>query len=380
MALEQEGFRWRNDDGSETAATWKATQDTNISLALDNVVRLRVLLNVSSNPAPATSKYRLEYKEAAESIWTEVKVGGSGRVVMAASSNITSGGQATTFQLTAPSGKTTSDFSTGRMWDDESGLDDVALADSKYTELEFSIQAVSANGAANGHVYSFRLVYLPAAGADIAIGVHGKNATHESSLGPVLNTQPTGSTFFIFVITRGGGITNAGLITDTYNNTWVAAGTEQSGAGELGGNQIYGFYVSNGAGGNSHQVDVSAADGAGGSDVFFVEILNAAAASYDSAVLGETQDDTPAAWTVPSGTPSQANELILTMILNGGAINPTTNSCAPGFTILDQFTDGVGSWVEAIAYKIISDGAAVTPSWTADSGTSGLMKVVGFKD
>ena len=27
--LTQEGFRWRNDDGSETTATWLAAQDTN---------------------------------------------------------------------------------------------------------------------------------------------------------------------------------------------------------------------------------------------------------------------------------------------------------------------------------------------------------------
>ena len=49
-AIEQEGFRFRNDDGSESAATWKASQDTNISLAADTAFRLRFLLKATGNP------------------------------------------------------------------------------------------------------------------------------------------------------------------------------------------------------------------------------------------------------------------------------------------------------------------------------------------
>jgi hypothetical protein len=41
---EQEGYRWRNDNGSETAATWKASQDTAASIATAANFRLRVLL------------------------------------------------------------------------------------------------------------------------------------------------------------------------------------------------------------------------------------------------------------------------------------------------------------------------------------------------
>lgn len=58
VTVEQEGFRWRNDDGSESAATWKASQDTDITEAA-GVARLRVLLNGDGDPAAAT--YQLEY-------------------------------------------------------------------------------------------------------------------------------------------------------------------------------------------------------------------------------------------------------------------------------------------------------------------------------
>ena len=50
FSIEQEGFRFRNDDGSESAATWKANQDTNITLAADTAFRLRCLLKATGNP------------------------------------------------------------------------------------------------------------------------------------------------------------------------------------------------------------------------------------------------------------------------------------------------------------------------------------------
>ena len=58
--LEQEGFRWRDDDGSESAATWLATQDTNISRDRNENTRLRVLVNATGDPA--SNQYRLEYR------------------------------------------------------------------------------------------------------------------------------------------------------------------------------------------------------------------------------------------------------------------------------------------------------------------------------
>jgi hypothetical protein len=41
----QEGYRWRNDDGSEAAATWRAAQDTNAYVDVEENVRVRVLIN-----------------------------------------------------------------------------------------------------------------------------------------------------------------------------------------------------------------------------------------------------------------------------------------------------------------------------------------------
>jgi len=73
---------------------------------------------------------------------------------LAASSNISAGGENTTAQLTPPSGKTTGDFTAGRIQDDENPADAIDIAEGNYTELEWCIKALSG---ASGD-YQFRIV------------------------------------------------------------------------------------------------------------------------------------------------------------------------------------------------------------------------------
>ena len=68
--IEQEGFRFRNDNGSETTASWIASQDTNISREININTRLRVLLNATGDPASA--QYQLEYKKSTENLYKKI--------------------------------------------------------------------------------------------------------------------------------------------------------------------------------------------------------------------------------------------------------------------------------------------------------------------
>lgn len=77
-------------------------------------------------------------------------------IYYSASSNITASGENTTAQLTAPSGKTTSDFVTGRMQDDENPTDDIDITADNYTELEWCLQASAYT--TDGQIYQFRLL------------------------------------------------------------------------------------------------------------------------------------------------------------------------------------------------------------------------------
>ncbi len=62
---DQEGFRFRNDDGSETTATWLADQDTNITRDKDLTTRLRFL--VDSTGDLSASQYQLEWRKMGDS-------------------------------------------------------------------------------------------------------------------------------------------------------------------------------------------------------------------------------------------------------------------------------------------------------------------------
>ena len=68
--LEQEGFRFRSDNGSETTATWLATQDTNITQPKTTNTRLRFILN-SVNDRPSET-YQLEYRLVGGNTWTKL--------------------------------------------------------------------------------------------------------------------------------------------------------------------------------------------------------------------------------------------------------------------------------------------------------------------
>ncbi len=68
--LEQEGFRFRNDDGSESGATWKANQDANVTVPKNQNTRLRMLINATGDPA--ADSYQLEWRKTNDPIWRKV--------------------------------------------------------------------------------------------------------------------------------------------------------------------------------------------------------------------------------------------------------------------------------------------------------------------
>lgn len=60
IAWEQEGYRFRNDDGSESAATWRQTQDVVDTVDKNENIRLRTLLDATGDPPTVTRT--LQYK------------------------------------------------------------------------------------------------------------------------------------------------------------------------------------------------------------------------------------------------------------------------------------------------------------------------------
>jgi hypothetical protein len=88
--LEQEGFRWRDDDGNESGASWLASQDSNLSRAISTNTRLRVLVNATDDPASA--QYRLEYKLSTDPVYRAVEAAGGGAIAFGAVGTVTTSG------------------------------------------------------------------------------------------------------------------------------------------------------------------------------------------------------------------------------------------------------------------------------------------------
>ncbi|MBZ5513087.1 MAG: hypothetical protein LAN70_18215 [Acidobacteriia bacterium] len=74
FSSEQTHFRFRNDDGSESAATWLADEDTNLTQPLSTNTRLR--MQADTVGASGSQQYRLEYEKSGGS-WAAVPTSSS---------------------------------------------------------------------------------------------------------------------------------------------------------------------------------------------------------------------------------------------------------------------------------------------------------------
>ena len=71
--VNQSAYRWRNDDGSETTATWAANENVDLTAGKDTNKRLRVQLDAQSGD-PASAQHKLQYRKVGSStgVWHDV--------------------------------------------------------------------------------------------------------------------------------------------------------------------------------------------------------------------------------------------------------------------------------------------------------------------
>ncbi len=164
---EQIHYHWRNDDGSEAAATsaTSGTQDTLLAnLATLTTKRLRVEITNSGGTrlAYAAQQFRLEYGLlsstcSAISSWTDVGAGG-GDWDMANSTNLTDGNNTTNI-ATGIGGMTDANktflTSNAAIKDTSSQVASLSLPSDSFVELEYSLQATAS--ATGGGTYCFRV-------------------------------------------------------------------------------------------------------------------------------------------------------------------------------------------------------------------------------
>ena len=161
----QQDFRFRNDDGSETAATWKAAQGTSVTLETGtaNRFRIRIILE-ETNGKNSNTTFDLYYSLNGGA-YTDISTSSSViRAISSANDGWTiTDNDATTKQLTF-----TGTFVAGR-YDDNGGTETNVQINGQYTEMEYSIYILDAD-VSNNDTIDFR-VY---AGGS---AVEGYNAT-----------------------------------------------------------------------------------------------------------------------------------------------------------------------------------------------------------
>ncbi|MBA4388309.1 MAG: hypothetical protein C0404_10035 [Verrucomicrobia bacterium] len=148
----QEHCRWRNDDGSESAAGWKANQDTSITnVARKENIRLRFCI-ANTGAASGSLAARLEYATDTAGSWTAVSEASNGAFAfeMKSTTNYLCGAPSTT--LLTGSGA----FVAGKVMESPSNTSaSVSISTNQYSNFEYCFQPTAK--AAGGTSYFFRV-------------------------------------------------------------------------------------------------------------------------------------------------------------------------------------------------------------------------------
>ncbi|WP_299014383.1 leucine-rich repeat protein, partial [uncultured Polaribacter sp.] len=142
-------YRWRNDDGNQTTASWKANVNTPITIKDENLIRLRF----SVQEIGSGSDFKipdLEYKKTTESTWTVIDNTTNNDFVFSASNNVNNG-DVTSQQISNKPDFFSSDYSTIISSKSAGSL---RIGKNQAYEIEFVFKTT--NNVSLGATYEFR--------------------------------------------------------------------------------------------------------------------------------------------------------------------------------------------------------------------------------
>ncbi|MGD2186401.1 MAG: DUF2341 domain-containing protein, partial [Desulfobacterales bacterium] len=154
--VDQAHYRWRNDDGTESTASWYADEDTKANIGVGIVQRLRFLVENEGAFSAGEMAFKLQVNETAtcsSAGYSDVPTDASGDWQIVASQLVDGAATSSAVTgLTDPAGYTWVD---GEQEDDSNTTDSITLGIDRFTEIEFSIQPTG--NATYGGDYCFRL-------------------------------------------------------------------------------------------------------------------------------------------------------------------------------------------------------------------------------
>jgi hypothetical protein len=155
-ALNGVAYRFRNDNGSETAATWRAAQNTNVSISPNTVFRLRFELQETGGVAVSSTDADFGIQRRVNGGTWLIPNAESGTVLLPTASAFVADASGTTDQLTAGTGT----FNGGTVEASNARVNGSAISASGHIEYEFTLTIPSADVTV-GDVIEIRLVQYP---------------------------------------------------------------------------------------------------------------------------------------------------------------------------------------------------------------------------
>lgn len=147
----QGNWRWRNDDGDESSATWKAAENTGFNLSNSNNIRLRIEVYADNEDDPRY--FGLHYRVGTTSEnWYRITGSPTGRHFVLSSSNGFDNSEPTSEQLSERNGYS---FITGKMINSSQCALQSPITGLKKSEWEWCIKAT---GSVTNSIYEFRLM------------------------------------------------------------------------------------------------------------------------------------------------------------------------------------------------------------------------------
>jgi hypothetical protein len=136
--LTQSNWRWRNNDGTETTATWKAAQNVAVTYAsYQEVIRLRIeVYNGGADPIDLEDSLQYSTTPAVAGSWRNILANDpAGAFMMAGSSAFVVQNEPTTSQITG----NTYDYVPGKIMVDTAILKFITVPSSNRTEFEWTL-------------------------------------------------------------------------------------------------------------------------------------------------------------------------------------------------------------------------------------------------
>jgi len=150
-------YRWRNDDGSETSATWAANEDTSLlNLSKNTIKRLRFEISNEGWTRGGGVQFKIQYAQTStcsNGSYVDIPTSTSLDWQIADSPNLTDGSSTTNISGMTPDNAF---FVAGQVKDTGNLTSAITITSEDFTEIEYSLLAT--NNAINGGSYCFRLV------------------------------------------------------------------------------------------------------------------------------------------------------------------------------------------------------------------------------